>query len=65
MYKLAIVFLVICTVGGFSDASVHKYKLNLKHKPLDWWQRSVFYQIYPRSFKDSDGDGVGDLRGTF
>ena len=29
-----------------------------------WWHRSVVYQIYPRSFKDTNGNGVGDLRGV-
>ena len=33
------------------------------HNDRKWWKESVIYQLYPRSFQDSNGDGIGDLRG--
>ena len=38
-------------------------KLLLNKQEYGWWESAVFYQIYPKSFQDTDGDGVGDLRG--
>lgn len=36
---------------------------NTQVQNLDWWKHASFYQIYPRSFKDSNNDGIGDLQG--
>ncbi|XP_070505137.1 maltase 2-like [Chironomus tepperi] len=49
MKQVLLIFLVVASVAIAQDK--------------DWWETANFYQIYPRSFKDSDSDGVGDLRG--
>ncbi|MEW6749378.1 MAG: alpha-amylase family glycosyl hydrolase [Candidatus Latescibacterota bacterium] len=35
-----------------------------RQRPLQWWQTGVFYNVYVRSFRDTNGDGVGDLTGV-
>ncbi len=36
---------------------------SLVNSPADWWRHAVIYQVYPRSFADGNGDGIGDLPG--
>ena len=35
----------------------------MAEKNQKWWKNAVVYQIYPKSFQDSNGDGVGDIKG--
>ena len=44
-------------------ASVERQPDRQAQPDRDWWRGAVIYQIYPRSFQDSNGDGIGDLRG--
>ena len=46
-----------------SDSSIKSSFHPTSNVQRKWWKEAIAYQIYPRSFQDSNGDGIGDLRG--
>jgi alpha-glucosidase len=59
--KLVLHVLVLVAVAGIPSRASDEKKVDAEGH--EWWQHAVFYEIYPRSFADSNNDGVGDLNG--
>jgi len=47
-----------------AEAMLHRPRRDRSRDAQEWWRGAMFYEVYIRSFRDSDGDGIGDLQGV-
>src|SRR5947209_10928011 len=65
-FKIFRTFALAVCLAATALAAQQSIPVNGSAPPIDntWWKHAVIYEIYPRSFQDSNGDGVGDLNGV-